>query len=67
MSGFEIGLPEASRDGHVEGGSGVPGVAESATARIRAVFADAGCAGWLHARRCDGSPARSLSVGATAW
>ncbi|MGW4368592.1 serine hydrolase [Nocardia takedensis] len=24
--------------------------------RIRAVFADAGCTGWLHARRCDGSP-----------
>lgn len=23
--------------------------------RIRAVFADAGCTGWLHARRCDGS------------
>ncbi|MFC4375069.1 serine hydrolase [Nocardia halotolerans] len=28
----------------------------SATDRIRAVFADAGCTGWLHARRCDGSP-----------
>ncbi|WP_278263559.1 serine hydrolase [Nocardia sp. AG03] len=25
--------------------------------RIRAVFADAGCSGWLHARRCDGSSA----------
>lgn len=25
--------------------------------RIRAVFADAGCSGWLHARRCDDSPA----------
>ncbi|MEV0294109.1 serine hydrolase [Nocardia sp. NPDC050710] len=23
--------------------------------RIRAVFADAGCSGWLHARRCDGT------------
>ncbi|MFC6011099.1 serine hydrolase [Nocardia lasii] len=28
----------------------------TAAARIRAVFADAGCAGRLHARRCDGSP-----------
>ncbi|MEV6213952.1 serine hydrolase [Nocardia sp. NPDC051833] len=34
----------------------------SVTDRIRAVFADAGCTGWLHARRCDGSPAE-LSVG----
>ncbi|MGW4636171.1 serine hydrolase [Nocardia sp. NPDC004415] len=25
--------------------------------RVRAVFADAGCSGWLHARRCDDSPA----------
>ncbi|WP_084760018.1 serine hydrolase [Nocardia mangyaensis] len=25
--------------------------------RIRAVFADAGCSGWLHARRCDDSGA----------
>ncbi|MEU2120912.1 serine hydrolase [Nocardia niwae] len=30
--------------------------------RIRAVFADAGCSGWLHARRCDGS-ATEVSVG----
>jgi beta-lactamase class A len=30
--------------------------------RIRAVFADAGCSGWLHARRCDGS-ANEISVG----
>lgn len=30
--------------------------------RIRAVFADAGCSGWLHARRCDGS-ATEISVG----
>ncbi|MFF7939606.1 serine hydrolase [Nocardia gamkensis] len=30
--------------------------------RIRAVFADAGCSGWLHARRCDGS-AIEISVG----
>ncbi|NKX88136.1 serine hydrolase [Nocardia coubleae] len=30
--------------------------------RIRAVFADAGCSGWLHARRCDGSVAE-ISVG----
>jgi beta-lactamase class A len=35
---------------------------ESANARIRAVFADAGCVGWLHARRCDGS-AGAVSVG----
>ena len=34
----------------------------SVTDRIRAVFADAGCTGWLHARRCDDSPAE-LSVG----
>ncbi|MBB5911305.1 beta-lactamase class A [Nocardia transvalensis] len=34
----------------------------SATDRIRAVFADAGCVGWLHARRCDGSDAE-ISVG----
>lgn len=27
----------------------------TAPERIRAVFADAGCTGWLHARRCDGS------------
>lgn len=26
-----------------------------AEARIGAVFADAGCTGWLHARRCDGT------------
>ncbi|OQS13119.1 serine hydrolase [Nocardia donostiensis] len=30
--------------------------------RIRGVFADAGCTGWLHARRCDGS-ADEVSVG----
>ncbi|WP_067545666.1 serine hydrolase [Nocardia crassostreae] len=30
--------------------------------RIRAVFADAGCTGWLHARRCDDS-ATEISVG----
>ncbi|MFC4126281.1 serine hydrolase [Nocardia rhizosphaerae] len=30
--------------------------------RIRAVFADAGCTGWLHARRCDESAAE-VSVG----
>ncbi|MEV0029931.1 serine hydrolase [Nocardia sp. NPDC050793] len=30
--------------------------------RIRAVFADAGCSGWLHARRCDGS-STEISVG----
>lgn len=29
--------------------------------RIRAVFADAGCTGWLHARRCDGS-AEEISI-----
>ncbi|MFD3704010.1 serine hydrolase [Nocardia sp. NPDC058658] len=40
-------------------GSSVP---EAAASRIRAVFADAGCAGWLHARRCDGSPGE-VSVG----
>ncbi|MGW6729035.1 serine hydrolase [Nocardia sp. NPDC055029] len=34
----------------------------SAAERIRAVFADAGCTGWLHARRCDDSPAE-VSVG----
>ncbi|MFE6920940.1 serine hydrolase [Nocardia sp. NPDC057663] len=34
----------------------------SAAERIRAVFADAGCTGWLHARRCDSSPAE-VSVG----
>lgn len=28
----------------------------TAADRIRAVFADAGCTGWLHARRCDDSP-----------
>ena len=37
-------------------------IAESTSARIRAVFADAGCVGWLHARRCDGS-AGEVSVG----
>ncbi|MFC3961109.1 serine hydrolase [Nocardia jiangsuensis] len=30
-------------------------VRAAAAQRIRAVFADAGCTGWLHARRCDGS------------
>ncbi|MGV9722358.1 serine hydrolase [Nocardia beijingensis] len=34
----------------------------TAEERIRAVFADAGCSGWLHARRCDGS-ATEISVG----
>ena len=34
----------------------------SAEDRIRAVFADAGCTGWLHARRCDDSAAE-LCVG----
>ncbi|MEV3960323.1 serine hydrolase [Nocardia sp. NPDC050193] len=34
------------------------------TERIRAVFADAGCTGRLHARRCDGS-AGEVSVGGT--
>ncbi|WP_043738255.1 serine hydrolase [Nocardia asiatica] len=34
----------------------------TAEGRIRAVFADAGCSGWLHARRCDGS-ATEISVG----
>lgn len=29
----------------------------TAVDRIRAVFADAGCTGWLHARRCDDSAA----------
>ncbi|MFE6858195.1 serine hydrolase [Nocardia sp. NPDC057668] len=29
----------------------------TAADRIRAVFADAGCTGWLHARRCDDSAA----------
>ncbi|GAB4587473.1 serine hydrolase [Nocardia sp. IFM 10818] len=39
------------------------GVAERAVVdRIRAVFADAGCTGWLHARRCDDSAAE-ISVG----
>ncbi|MCX0274767.1 class A beta-lactamase-related serine hydrolase [Nocardia zapadnayensis] len=32
--------------------------------RIRAVFADAGCTGRLHARRCDGSAAE-ISIGGT--
>jgi beta-lactamase class A len=32
--------------------------------RIRAVFADAGCTGRLHARRCDGSDAE-VSIGGT--
>ncbi|MEV0110216.1 serine hydrolase [Nocardia sp. NPDC050799] len=32
--------------------------------RIRAVFADAGCTGRLHARRCDGSAAE-VSIGGT--
>ncbi|WP_024801201.1 serine hydrolase [Nocardia sp. BMG51109] len=39
----------------------------SAADRIRAVFADAGCTGWLHARRCDDSAAETsaaeISVG----
>ncbi|MEV6360029.1 serine hydrolase [Nocardia asteroides] len=34
----------------------------SAADRIRAVFADAGCTGWLHARRCDDSAAE-VSLG----
>ncbi|KAF0846498.1 beta-lactamase class A [Nocardia caishijiensis] len=34
----------------------------TAADRIRAVFADAGCSGWVHARRCDGSAAE-ISVG----
>lgn len=35
------------------------GLRSAATAadRIRAIFADAGCTGWLHARRCDNSAA----------
>ncbi|MEV6136587.1 serine hydrolase [Nocardia sp. NPDC051990] len=34
----------------------------TAADKIRAVFADAGCTGWLHARRCDESAAE-ISVG----
>ncbi|MGI5219747.1 serine hydrolase [Nocardia sp. CA-290969] len=36
----------------------------TATDRIRAVFADAGCTGRLHARRCDGS-SEEVSIGGT--
>ncbi|WP_460698138.1 serine hydrolase [Nocardia thraciensis] len=39
-----------------------PGNTGPAADRIRAVFADAGCTGWLHARRC-GDPAAEISVG----
>ncbi|MFB7875668.1 serine hydrolase [Nocardia sp. NPDC056064] len=34
-----------------------PATDSTVVQRIRAVFADAGCSGWLHARRCDDSPA----------
>src|SRR5690606_5496138 len=35
---------------------------DTAVDRIRAVFADAGCTGWLHARRCADPRAAMLSV-----
>ncbi|WP_413768529.1 serine hydrolase [Rhodococcus pyridinivorans] len=35
---------------------------DTAVDRIRAVFADAGCTGWLHARRCSDPRAATLSV-----
>lgn len=53
---------DPGRIGPSVAGYGVPRIPESATARIRAVFADAGCVGWLHARRCDGSPGE-ISLG----
>ncbi|PKV80234.1 beta-lactamase class A [Nocardia fluminea] len=65
------GRPESSRTGSTDSRRGSrmtdtgyvsAAIAESASARIRAVFADAGCVGWLHARRCDGS-AGEVSVG----
>src|SRR5690606_36871167 len=35
-------------------------VGQAAAARIRDVFADAGCTGWLHARRCTGGAAEPV-------
>ncbi|WP_241385750.1 serine hydrolase [Rhodococcus sp. CH91] len=35
---------------------------DTAAERIRAVFADAGCTGWLHARRCSDPRATTISV-----
>lgn len=41
----------------VAGGGTHASSCDGAVGRIRAVFADAGCSGWLHARRCDDSGA----------
>ncbi|MGO4612750.1 serine hydrolase [Nocardia sp. 2YAB30] len=54
-------MSSTSHGDTTRGGGRTPG-GHSVAERIRAVFADAGCTGWLHARRCDDSAAE-ISIG----
>src|SRR5690606_29965477 len=51
----------SARSGAVQGTPEMSRETTTAVDRIRAVFADAGCSGWLHARRCLHTPGSTAS------